>query len=77
MLLGFHSATREAGGKKSIACFKRALVSLDVVSCAAVAEGTGALSSEEADAFDAAFERVRRHARDQIGAPRVSVGSLS
>ncbi|MGH0031325.1 MAG: dihydrodipicolinate synthase family protein [Myxococcota bacterium] len=72
VLSAFRLATRDAGGKRSIACLKRALASLGVVGSAAVAEGTPALTPEEADRFDAAFEGVRQQARDVIGEPWVS-----
>jgi dihydrodipicolinate synthase/N-acetylneuraminate lyase len=72
VLGAFRTATRESGGKRTIACLKRALAAQGVISCAAVAEGTPALSGEQEDLFDEAFERVRQLARDRIGDPWVS-----
>jgi len=72
VLSAFRSATHEAGGKRSIACLKRALARLGVIGSAAVASGTPALSTQEAESFDAAFERVQLLARETIGDPWVS-----
>ena len=77
VLASFRDATRVADGKRSIACLKRALAGMGVIASAAVAEGTPALSPEEADAFDAAFEQVRQQARERIGTPWVSQWSAA
>jgi dihydrodipicolinate synthase/N-acetylneuraminate lyase len=69
----FRASTRVAGGKRTIACLKRSLAYLGVIEHASVAAGTPALTADEADAFDAAFERVRELARVHIGAPWVSL----
>jgi dihydrodipicolinate synthase/N-acetylneuraminate lyase len=55
----YRSATRVAGGKRSVACLKRSLRCLGVIENDAVAEGTPALTAEEAEGFDAAFAEVR------------------
>jgi dihydrodipicolinate synthase/N-acetylneuraminate lyase len=49
----------QASGKRSIACLKRSLLRLGVIRSDAVAEGTPALSPEQASTFDARFEAVR------------------
>ena len=64
---------RRAGGKRSIACLKRALRASGVIGSDAVAPGTPALAPEEAERFDAAFERVRR-SRASASARRGSRG---
>jgi sugar phosphate isomerase/epimerase len=73
VLEAFRQATRDSGSKRGIACLKRALAALGVIGSAEVAEGTASLSADEAERFDAAFEQVRQHARERIGAPWVSV----
>ena len=55
----YRAATRVTGGKRSVACLKRSLRCLGVVENDAVAEGTPALTAEEAERFDAAFAEVR------------------
>ena len=72
-LEAFHDATHAAGGQRSIACLKRALLGLGVVSSDAVAPGTPALSEDEAAAFDAAFAGVREMARELVGEPWVTL----
>lgn len=56
----YRVGTRAAGGKRSIACLKRALLQRGVISSDAVAEGTPALARPDAERFDAMFEDVRR-----------------
>jgi len=53
----------------SLACIKRGLLGLGVIGSAAVADGTPALSSEQAARFDEAFAAVRRLAAERIGEP--------
>jgi dihydrodipicolinate synthase/N-acetylneuraminate lyase len=69
----FRSGTRAAGGKRTIACFKRALQTLGVISSAAVARGTPELTRPDAERFDVVFEQVRALARERIGEPWVTV----
>ena len=70
----FRSATEvAAGGRRTIACLKRALLREGVISSAAVAPGTPALGAPDAERFDARYETVREHARAQLGAPWVTV----
>jgi dihydrodipicolinate synthase/N-acetylneuraminate lyase len=59
-------------GKRSVACLKRALLRLGVVSSDAVAEGTPGLSPEEAALFDAAFDEVTKLSRELLPASWVS-----
>lgn len=63
----FREGTLGAGGRRTIACLKRALHRLGVVSSAAVAEGTPALTRVDAERFDAVFERVRELSRARLG----------
>ncbi len=62
----YRAATRASGGKRSVACLKRALRCLGVVESDAVAEGTPALTAEEAARFDAAFAEVRALAGERL-----------
>jgi dihydrodipicolinate synthase/N-acetylneuraminate lyase len=55
----FREACSFSGGRRTLACVKRGLLSLGVISSDAVAEGTPALGAEEAARFDAAFEALR------------------
>ena len=73
VLEAFRRATAEVGGGHAIACFKRALRSMGVITSAAVAPGTPALEAQQAERFDAAFNRVRALARERIGRPWVTV----
>jgi len=73
VLEAFREATQAAGGKRSIACLKRALRCIGVIESDAVAPGTPALGPEAAERFDAAFARVRELSRERIGAPWVSL----
>jgi len=77
VVAAFRDATREAGGKRTIACLKRALAAQGVLSSAAVAAGTPALAADQAERFDAAFEQVRQLARERIGPPWVSAADGS
>lgn len=64
--------THRAGGKRTIACLKRALLSMGVISNAAVAPGTPALTVPDAKRFDEAFEEIRAMAASRVGEPWVS-----
>jgi dihydrodipicolinate synthase/N-acetylneuraminate lyase len=69
VLEAFRLGTRQAGGRRSIACLKRALVSLGVTTSDCVAPGTPHLARPDAERFDEAFEKVRALARERISAP--------
>jgi dihydrodipicolinate synthase/N-acetylneuraminate lyase len=73
VLEAYRTGSRMAGGRRSIACLKRALVTLGVFSSDAVAEGTPRLARPDAERFDANFERVRELADERIGAPWVTL----
>jgi dihydrodipicolinate synthase/N-acetylneuraminate lyase len=62
----FRVGTRAAGGRRSIACLKRALVTLGVTTSDAVAPGTPALARPDAERFDAVLEEVRAVARERL-----------
>ncbi|MEE2674537.1 MAG: dihydrodipicolinate synthase family protein [Myxococcota bacterium] len=71
---GFRLATEvAAGGRRTIACLKRALMREGVISSAAVAQGTPPLGAPDADRFDARYEAVREEARARLGSPWVTV----
>jgi dihydrodipicolinate synthase/N-acetylneuraminate lyase len=72
VLAAFRDATHGPGGRRSVACLKRALLRLGVIGSDAVAEGTKALSPEQAAAFDAAFDDARRLARELLPASWLS-----
>lgn len=72
VLEAYRLATLAAGGQHSIACLKRSLLAMGVVSSDAVAPGTSALSEDEAAGFDAAFAGVRELARELVGEPWVT-----
>ena len=75
---GFRSATEvAAGGRRTIACLKRALMLDGIISSAAVAPGTPALGAPDADRFDACYEAVREKVRAKLGPPWVTVVSRS
>ncbi len=59
----FRQACTFPAGRKTIAALKRGLLRIGVVGSDRVAEGTVALTSEEAGRFDAAFEAVRAETR--------------
>jgi len=65
----FRDCTVAAGGKRTIACLKRALLLDGVVASASVAPGTPELTSEEAARFDAVYEEVKALAAREIAAP--------
>jgi len=69
----FRRGTWAAGGRRTIACIKRALRHLGVVESDAVAPGTPSLAAPDAERFDALFEDVLALARERIGTPWVSV----
>ena len=69
----FRTGTHAAGGRRTIACLKRALQRGGVITSAAVASGTPELSSPDAQRFDETFERVRELARSVLGVPWVSL----
>jgi len=62
----FRDGTRAAGGKRAVACLKRALVRLGVIRSEVVAEGTPALARPDAERFDEIFERVRALAAELL-----------
>ncbi len=66
VLEAFRAGTRAAGGRRTIACLKRALVTLGVIRHDRVAEGTPSLTRPDAERFDALFETVRAMARDAL-----------
>ena len=66
VLAAFRAATKSCGASRTIACLKRALLRLGVVTSDAVADGTPVLSAADAARFDAAFEQVRGLAREQL-----------
>lgn len=72
VLEAYRNGTRAAGGRRSIACLKRALVTLGVTRSDAVAPGTPALSRPDAERFDEAFARVRALVRSSIRPPWVT-----
>ena len=67
VLEAFRTRAFEAGGRRTIACYKRALNRLGVISSAAVARGTPALRYPDTERFDRAFEDVQSLAEEQIG----------
>jgi dihydrodipicolinate synthase/N-acetylneuraminate lyase len=75
VLEAFRDATHGPGGRRSVACLKRALLRLGVIESDAVADGTPALSAEQAAAFDVAFDAVRRLARERLPMSWLSSGS--
>ena len=66
VLEAFRSGTRQAGGKRTIACLKRALRRRGVLSSDAVAEGTPALARPDAERFDEIFDQVRALAVEKL-----------
>ena len=62
----FRTGTHQAGGRRTIACLKRALVTLGVTTSDVVAAGTPALTRPDAERFDAVFEEVRATARERL-----------
>jgi dihydrodipicolinate synthase/N-acetylneuraminate lyase len=72
VLEAFRSGTRLAGGKRSIACLKRALMHRGVITSDAVAEGTPALARPDAERFDTVFDEVRALAAELLAATWVT-----
>ena len=72
LLETFGARTYQAGGRRSIACYKRAMQIRGVISSAAVAEGTPSLRHPDVDRFDRAFEDAQSCAEEQLGAPFTS-----
>jgi dihydrodipicolinate synthase/N-acetylneuraminate lyase len=70
VLDAWREATRAAGA--SLACMKRALLELGVVSSAEVAPGTPELAPDDAERFVEAFAAVRALAAQRIGEPWLS-----
>ena len=68
----FREGTCLAGGRRTIACLKRALWGDGVITSTAVAPGTPGLDAEDADRFDEAYARARSLARERICAPWVT-----
>ncbi len=73
LLEGFRAATHAAGAKLTIACLKRALLSLGVIRSAEVAVGTQSLSPDAAIRFDEAFATLRSQIQETLGEPWVSL----
>jgi len=69
----FREGTRATGGRRSIACLKRALRRLGVISSDLVANGTPFLTRPDADSFDKVFDHVRELAARRIRPPWVSI----
>jgi len=66
VLEAFRAGTRAAGERRTIACLKRALRRMGVISNDAVAPGTPRLSSQDAQRFDESFLRVEQLARERL-----------
>ncbi|RIL07584.1 MAG: hypothetical protein DCC71_02315 [Proteobacteria bacterium] len=73
VLEAFRQGTRAAGGRRTIACLKRALRRLGVISSDLVAPGTPFLTRPDAERFDEVFDQVRDLAARRIRPPWVSV----
>lgn len=73
VLEDFRSGTHSTSGRRTIACLKRALLHLGVVSSDAVAAGTPKLARPDAERFDEVFAKVREKAARTVRAPWVSV----
>jgi dihydrodipicolinate synthase/N-acetylneuraminate lyase len=67
VLEAFRTGTRTAGGRRTIACLKRALLRLGVIRSDAVARGTPELARPDAERFDQVFEEVREMAAERLG----------
>lgn len=72
VLEAFRSGTRAAGGRRTIACLKRALVRLGVTTSDRVADGTPALARPDVERFDQTFDALRALARERIREPWVT-----
>lgn len=68
----FRDGTRASGGKRAVACLKRALRLSGVVTSEVVADGTPALAAPDAERFDAVWERVRALSRELLEPPFVT-----
>lgn len=68
----FRDRTFAAGGRRTLACLKRALYHEGVISSPCVALGTPELASVDAERFDDAFAEVKALAASEIGAPWVT-----
>lgn len=73
VLADFRSGTHSTSGRRTIACLKRALLQLGVITSDAVAPGTPKLTRPDAERFDEVFARVREKAARTVRAPWVSV----
>ncbi len=62
----FRVGTRNAGGKRTLACLKRALCTLGVITSDRVAPGTPVLTPSDAARFDEIFETVRTLVQDRF-----------
>jgi len=62
----FRAGMRASSGRRTIACLKRALVTLGVTTSDAVAPGTPALARPDAERFDAVFADVRAAAEERL-----------
>lgn len=68
----FRDRTVAAGGRRTLACLKRALYSEGVISSPCVATGTPPLASVDAERFDEAFAEVKALAASAIGEPWIT-----
>jgi dihydrodipicolinate synthase/N-acetylneuraminate lyase len=66
VLDAFRSGMRASGGKRTVACLKRALLRDGVISSDAVADGTPALTRPDAERFDYVYAGVRALARELL-----------
>jgi dihydrodipicolinate synthase/N-acetylneuraminate lyase len=73
VLAAFREGTHSTSGRRTIACLKRALLGLGVISSDAVAGGTPQLTRPDAERFDEVFSAVRERSARTIRAPWVSV----
>jgi dihydrodipicolinate synthase/N-acetylneuraminate lyase len=73
VLEAFRDGTRSTSGRRTIACLKRALLTLGVITSDAVAPGTPHLTRPDAERFDEVFAAVRELAARRIRAPWVSL----
>jgi len=62
----FRVGTRAAGGRRTIACLKRALCRAGVITSSAVAAGTPDLARQDALLFDESFDAVCKLARARL-----------
>ena len=72
VLEAFRAGTWAAGGRRTVACIKRGLRRLGVITSDAVARGTPELAAPDAERFDRIFEEVLALARARIGPPWLS-----